>query len=536
MSKKQSKTNKMEEKRSMEKEHSMEKGHSKEEQVISRYDRKQQKRKEQEAKEKRQKKINTVIGIVIAAAIVCFIASFPIRTLVAVNQTYITVNDEKITKVEFDYHYNTVINNYYSQYGSYMSYFGVDLTGDLSAQMYSETLTWQDYFEEMAVESIKQSKALMAGAKAASFHYDAAKDYEEFKSAMKGYATEEGYTLDKYLKLRYGTYASSSRLKKYVEENGITSAYYNQLLEEKAPSDEEIQNYYEENRSSYDSVDYRLIEVEAELPTEPTELADIPEKSEDEESGEDADGTEGTEEEEYEPSEAEIEAAMAIAKEKAEEANAVTDGELYEGVSKISLNSNISDWLFDDSRTAGDTTVIEDSTNHKYFVVAFVNRYLDGTPSADVRVIVTDTQDGQVILDEWTSGAATEESFIDLYKKYDEGNTSVQDEEGLFSGLTKSEMEVTLAAWIFAEERQPGDTTAISLEEGSDFVIYYVAYGDPEWKLSIKSTLLSAIMTEYMEEIAAPITMEDPKGRLNYLKVQAQEEAAQEDDSSASTE
>ena len=35
--------------------------------------------------------------------------------------------------------------------------------------MYSDTLTWQDYFEQNAVESLKQNKALMAEAKAAGF-------------------------------------------------------------------------------------------------------------------------------------------------------------------------------------------------------------------------------------------------------------------------------------------------------------------------------------------------------------------------------
>ena len=35
-------------------------------------------------------------------------------------------------------------------------------------------------------------------------------------------------------------------------------------------------------------------------------------------------------------------------------------------------------------------------------------------------------------------------------------------------------------------------------------------------------------MSEYLQNITADITVEDPKGKLNYLKVQAEESAAAE--------
>ena len=124
------------------------------EKIITRYDRKLQKRKEQKEKEKRERRIMAAIGIVIAAALVCLIASFPIRTYLATHSAFIQVGGESVTRVEFDYHYNIVRNNYLMQNGTYMSYFGLDLTGDLSTQMYSDTLTWQDYFEQLAVENL----------------------------------------------------------------------------------------------------------------------------------------------------------------------------------------------------------------------------------------------------------------------------------------------------------------------------------------------------------------------------------------------
>ena len=88
------------------------------------------------------------------------------------------------------------------------------------------------------------------------------------------------------------------------------------------------------------------------------------------------------------------------------------DGEAHENEKKSSVNYLISDWLFDDARKAGDTTVITNDNSHCYYVVAFEKRYLDETPSADVRVIIpTEDKTGEEILEEWKNGAATEDSL-----------------------------------------------------------------------------------------------------------------------------
>lgn len=119
------------------------------EKIVTRYDRKMQRRKEQKEKALREARISRIVGIVLVALLVCIVASFPIRNWIALNGTYVEVNGEKITKVQFDYHYNISANNFINQYYStYYYYFGIDLRGDLSTMMYSADLTWQDYFEQ----------------------------------------------------------------------------------------------------------------------------------------------------------------------------------------------------------------------------------------------------------------------------------------------------------------------------------------------------------------------------------------------------
>lgn len=502
-----------------------------EQKVMTKYDRKVQKRKEEKEKEKKEERISTTVGIVFLVALVCLVASFPIRTYLATHETYVVINGEEVNKVEFDYAYNTSKNNYITQYGSYLSYFGLDTSKDLSTQMYSETLTWQDYFEQNAVESLKQNKALMAEAKAAGFTYDTTDEYNTFKETIKTSAAAAGVSDKEYVRSIYGSYATMGRIEEYVKNDMVMNAYYQKLQEDNAPSDDEIQSYYEENKATYDSVDYRLTTIEADLPTEPTELADPVEETAADTTGS-TDGTaatDSTQDTAYQPSDAEIAKAMEDAKVLADDAEQTVakDGEAHENEKKSSVNYLISDWLFDDARKAGDTTVITNDNSHCYYVVAFEKRYLDETPSADVRVIIpTEDKIGEEILEEWKNGAATEDSFAELCKKYTQ-DTSAVENGGLFEQVTKTGMTEELSNWIFDSSRQAGDTVAITVSD-STYVLYYIGQDQPEWKINIKNTLVSDTMSQHMQDITADVTVEDPKGKLNYLKVQAEESAAAE--------
>ena len=505
-----------------------------EQKVMTKYDRKVQRRKEEKEKEKKEERISTIVGIVFLVALVCLVASFPIRTYLATHETYVVVNGEAVNKVEFDYEYNLTKNNYITQYGSYLTYFGLDTSKDLSTQMYSDTLSWKDYFEQMAVDNLKQSKALKAVADAEGFTYDTTDEYNTFKDTIKTSAASAGVSEKEYVRSIYGDYATMGRIAEYVKNDMVMNAYYQKLQEGNAPSDDEIQSYYEENKANYDSVDYRLTTIEADLPTEPTELADPVDETA-AATDTTATGTDGTAaasdstDTAYQPSDAEIAKAMEDARVLADDAEktVATAGDAHENEKKSSVNYLISDWLFDDARKAGDTTVITNDNSHCYYVVAFEQRYLDETPSANVRVIVpAEDKSGEEILDEWKNGAATEDSFAELCKKYTQ-DTSAAENGGLFEQVTSTGMTAELGDWIFDSSRQAGDTVAITVSD-TTYVLYYVGQDQPEWKISIKNTLVSQAMSQYLEDITADITVEDPKGKLNYLKVQAEESAAAE--------
>lgn len=518
-----------------------------EEKIVTRYDRRMQKRKEQDEKRKKEQKITAAIGIVILAAVAALIISFPIRTFVALNQTFVEVGGEKVSKVQFDYYYNTAFNNYYTQNATYLSYFGINLSGDLSQMMYSDTLTWEDFFQKTAVSNIQTIKSLKQEAEAAGFSYDVDAEYETYLQNLKDAAAQQGVSVNTFIKNTYGSYATADRLEACVRDSIYASAYLNQYVDGIDPSDDEINAYYEENKQLYDSVDYRVIQVDAQLPTEPTELADPQPEESGEASAENGEsGTEpaeDAEEEEYEPSEAEIEAAMKEAREQAEEEekNIAQNAELTEGGNFSSINFQYENWLLDEARVANETTIVEDTTNHCYYVVQFVKRYREETPSVKARIITVLTQEAlDTVKSAWAGGEATEERFIELYNEYSEDTDGVED--GLYDGLLKEIVEQVdqgMTDWLFAEERAEGDVTDIALEDGSNyFFIYYIGNGQPEWYLSIRNTLIQNAQNEYLEQLAENCEVVDKKGNLRYLTVESSsaEESTEGTEGTESTE
>lgn len=505
-----------------------------EKKVLTKYDLKMQRREEERKKARRDELTGRITGIVVVLALLCLVLSFPIRSYLTINGTYIEVAGEKVSRVEFDYHYNLMKNSYITQNSYYLSMFGIDLSKDPAAQMYNDQLTFQDYFEQMAVNNIAENKALRDQMKAAGFTYDASGEYAKYEEAIRTAASVQGVTEKAYIQQLYGPYATASRVKGFVIENMELGAYYEQVSREKAPTEAEIKAYYEENADSYDSVDYRILTFNAELPTEPTELADPADETESAEGAEGADGDKA-----YTPSDAEIEFAMGQAKEKADEAlkDISALGDLQENVKKSAVSTQLRDWLFDSTRKEGDSSVIENTASHLYYVVEFVSRYLDQTPTADARIIVLGADSevtADAVLEEWKSGPATEDSFAELAEKY--GSSA---EGGLYEGLTAGAMTDELAAWILDSARTEGETAVITGNEETHtdadgtthtgtttYVVYYVGTNAPAWSLDIEGILLTERMNAYVEEISQGYEVTNDKGNLNYFKIQEAEKAS----------
>ena len=403
--------------------------------VVTRYDRKMEKRKKEEEKERRSWKRFKIVSIVILAAVAVSIV-FSIGTsfynrYTVLNQTYFQVGDHDITRLEYNYYFNNVYSNYLSMYGSYVSMMGLDTTVDLDEQTYpgNENMTWKDYFDQSAVEQIQQIKAMADEARENGFEYDSSEDMASYETEIAAQAESASVSESEYYALMYGDYATPSRIETFVEENLLASAYYNHLVEENQPADDEITAYYEENKNSYDTVTYRSFYFEvdtsageetgseestaaetttaAEETTVEETTLDTAEETAEETTAEETTAaeaeTETASEEETGMTDEEIAAAMDELKVQADEMAArleagedfedlcveyasedqkenyggEEDGSLTEEGSYYGAPSVAADWLFDESRQEGDITVLESESLNRYYVVQFISRQND---------------------------------------------------------------------------------------------------------------------------------------------------------------
>lgn len=355
--------------------------------VITKYDRKIQRRKEEAMKEAVRKRAAKIIGIVLAAAVVLGIASGVWINYDKIHREYIAVDGDSISGIEFDFYYglskHAMLNQSlygvmtYEQY--FQSYMGYDSSKSDTKQEYSSATgqTWYDYFAGLALSAIKEDKALLKLAEERGFEYTKEdEDYQQFSDEVASAAEEEGIAVKEYYKKYFGSHATEKNLKKYIAEYHKAIAYQDQLREELAASESDIQAYYEEHKEDYDTIDYRVLEIAAE---DADSMEQAKNKAEEFRSKIQTEGD-----------------FIAYCKDYASE----DDKEKYEtdddaskvtGASKSAMNTDAADWMFDENRKAGDVTVIEDTTNSKYSVYYFVSRnYSESTNDTIAETILSE--------------------------------------------------------------------------------------------------------------------------------------------------
>ena len=588
-------------------------GNTKPEKKMTKYDLKMQRRQEEERKAKKEKTIIKTGCILAVVICVCIAAWKFYDNYQEKHGPYITVGSHEIQKAEFDYYYYSSLNSFASTYGSYLSYFGLDTSKPLDQQQYSDTMTWDDYFQQQAVNQLKNVYALTDEANEKGFEYDASSDYDDMVTSIQSYAQQQGVSADEYCKSVFGSDATLEGIKPYVEMSGLASAYYNDIEDNIEVTDDEINTYYDENKDNYDSVDYRVCKIEADMPEEETEAeteaqTETAAESTSETTAESASETAVTEsqtetmsaEESEAAAKAEEEAkaaAMAEAKAKADEMlSKIKDEASFEKVydkyasdtSVDSLNTDkkkssisptdVANWLFEADRQAGDTTVIEDTSNNAYYVVYFKDRYLDHTKTVDVRQILisadtsssdaaetdeTETAEAgetataetesaeaqeqakedakaaakvkaEQILKDWKSGDATEDSFAELAKTYSD-DTGSNTNGGLYEAVKEGQMVTNFNDWCFDASRKAGDTGIVESDYGYH-IIYFIGDDAEEWHVNIKDTITSNKLNDYMSNLTADIEVKDSRNHVPYLhETEAATETASETETETET-
>ena len=349
------------------------------EKVVTKYDRKMQKRKEEERKEAKRRFITKWVCIAVLAGIILGSGTAIGIKLNSIYNNYIEVDNDKISQIEFDFYYGIAKTNNLNTtlYGTmtygdyYTSYMGYKTSQSDKSQEYSTDYTWYDYFANSAVTTIKETKALLEDADANGFTYDnEAADYDEFINQIKDAASEADTSYSDYLKQLFGKRATEKRVKEFLKDYLKSTAYQEQLTEKLAATDSEVSEYYQENKDTYDKFEYRIFTVKADS-SDSADMANAKETANSFASGV--------------SSELDFISQCRKYAEAGDDTYADDEASLVTETKKSNVEAACADWIASSDRKEGDLTVIEDADNECYYVVYYISRSYDGSDDDTIK-------------------------------------------------------------------------------------------------------------------------------------------------------
>ena len=512
----------------------------------------------QQAEQKEAKKLKVFSIAMVAALALMVVFAIGIVTSNAIKKANmgkaeretvaVTIGDHEISAAEFNCFFVDAVSNFYSNYGSYASLFGLDVTKALEDQFYDEEnkVTWADEFVNSAKENVKAVYGIVDEAAANGFTLtdDDKAAIDSQISNMATYAALYGYSnVDGYMQAMYGTGANEEVVRGYIEACYIAQAYQNSVSEGLEYTDADIEAKDAENPAAFSTFTYNSYYLAANKFLEGG-----------------VEGEDGT----YTYSDEEQAAAVEAAKEAAKSLTSATSVEEFnkaiaalevnaevENASSTAsnntsydyVNSVIQSWVTDSKREEGDMKVIASTTTDEdgketingYYTVYFIERNDNEALLQNVRHILAKFEGGttdengtttysdeekaaaketaEQILADWQAGEATEESFAALAnEKSDDGDGTTG---GLYENVYPGQMVTNFNDWLFDESRVVGDTGVVETEYGYH-VMYYVGAAEQTYRnYMIENTLRSEDVEAWYTAIVEAQTLTD--GSFEYV-------------------
>ena len=490
-----------------------------------------------EAKEAQAAKRKSILYWVIGVVVVILVAALLIwnSNFFQNRATAVTVNGHNFTAGEVAYYYNSAYQQEYQLY--YYSTMGITgLTNfnpatDPKDQYVDEeqTQTYYDYFMESALDALTQVAALTDAAEKDGFSLELSESgketYNSTIASMKDNATTSGYSYASYLQVIYGSHMTTGIYESCLKRAIMLGEYQQAHRDALTYTDEDFTTYYDENKDSIDTFSYEVAFLSGSAPST---------------TDEDGNTVEATEEEKT----AAMEAAKANADKLMADVEAggdfaeLADAYVQEDSANTfrstettgsSLSTAYGDWLKDAARAEGDINVFESTSG--YYVVRFLDRYLDETPTADIRHILVKAEltqeddpatedvdestiptdeameaakaEAESLLAQWEAGDKTAESFGELAKANSDDSGSASN-GGLYTQVSEGQMVDTFNDWIFDSEHTEGDTGLVENTNSGMYgwhVMYFQAWNEPTWKINAKSSFQNDDMTSWIESI-----------------------------------
>ncbi|MGM9661792.1 MAG: peptidylprolyl isomerase [Oscillospiraceae bacterium] len=490
--------------------------------------------KQRRAEEERKaaKRSNLLYGTI--AVLFVVVAVFVIvwnSGVIQRNATAVTIDGEKYSASEMSFFYHDSYNQWYQQMGAYASYFGLDTSAPLNSQVYSEETgeTWADYFCDQGVENMKWTIATYNEALANGYEWseEDEESWNSTKETMETYAESNNVDYKTFLQYYYGSLITPAVYEKYVRMQIVANNYASQIYDGFSYDLNDLSQHYEENKLDYDVADYELVTVDGSVATK-------------DEDGNEVEVTDEMKAEAMDKAKADAESILAAYQEGGDLQTLAEDAESYTATYSDKTDATYSsgdilDWVFDDARESGDTTIIEGDDSVS--VVVFHSRGRYDYNTVDVRHILVrvDTSsldsesetyeeelealkaeakaEADSILQQWLDGEKTEESFAALADELSDDGA----EGGLYTQVAKGDMVTEFNDWIFAEGRQSGDAEVIYAEQTGYHVMYFVGENVPYWQVQVEESLRSDAYSAWSAALVEDMTAETGSG-MKYVK------------------
>jgi len=356
-----------------------------------------------------RKKTRIITVSVVSAVIVLFVCALIINSgFIRRALPAVTIGGREFTATEFDYFFNSAIFEYTELVHREMPEFAsamLPVSGrPLGSQIQNtETgATWADFFAERAKQSMTELVQLYNSAQASGFVIaeETRAEIEEqvnwlmMDAEMNARAHPQFYpTPMSYLQAVYGSSINESTLRDIIEFIFTASSYFDYVRESFEYSVPEMDAFHLEHRDDIDVFRYRVIWIQAEH-QDPLDF----------ETGAELEEAQEAAQVEAWQTAANI-AATVITEDDfinaARELNPVMFGDerstLIEHIGEV-MEPDFMDWLLDDSRTFGDTEVIE--THFGLYVLFFIERDSGDYFMTSMRQILIERDDVELVFAE----------------------------------------------------------------------------------------------------------------------------------------
>ena len=490
---------------------------------------------QEEQNRKSQKRSSVLYGVIAVLFLIALVGAVVWRSnVVSKVAPAATIDGEKYTAAEVSFYYQNVYQGFVNNNYYLISYIGLDPYSSLETQTINETAaawigaeegqTWHDYFMDQALFQMASVQNGLKAAEAEGFAFPASiqVQHDEAMTYLQSTAASTGMSADQYLKNAMGSTMTekvySEQMTRILKFDAYTAAYADSLTY----SDSEIEAAYKEGTQYYDEVAYEYVYISGAA-----------------ESTTDADGNT------VEPTEEESEQAMTEARTAAEAllttvqaGESLEDAaEAYEDASYSSIDGTtysgdvVTEWLFDDARTAGDASVLESGT--AVYVAVFHDRFRNQEPTIDVRHILIQPAAGTLtaedegyedeqaqlkadalataedLLAQWKAGEATEDSFAQLAMEHSADGSKY--DGGLYTAVRPGDMVTEFNDWCFAANRKTGDSGVVETTYGAH-VMYFSGDNLPYWQTLVVSDLQNADYSEWVSAFSANSTITEGFG------------------------